>query len=197
MIKSKIPGLLLLALACVLSLLAAQMGEWSTYHNEKFGYEIRYPAGWKAVEARPRTNDDKAHSTGEVLFPGVYQKVTFKEPEGKFWPGEFLVLVYEHAEGQTLDEWADSSNTDVHDESLVTGAEDTTLAGRQARRYSIFGFDHTEIAVAFVHEGKIYEISYAGSNPNDPDVDEHALIYEHMQQSFRLAPSTEAERAEH
>jgi hypothetical protein len=42
--KSRFPGLLLLALACALSPPAAQPGEWRTYHNEKFGYELQYPA---------------------------------------------------------------------------------------------------------------------------------------------------------
>lgn len=84
------------------------------------------------------------------------------------------------------DEWADSTNTDVHEGSLVTGSEAVTMDGRGAQRFSIFAFDHTAVAVALVHEGRIYELGFAGSNPNDPDIEEHASIYEHMLESFRL-----------
>jgi hypothetical protein len=168
----------------------AQPEEWLTYHNEKFGYELEYPAGWNVIEAQPRT-DDMPRWDGDVLSPGVLQKVTFQEPEGKFWPGEFLVLVREQAKDRTLDEWADENFTDVHDESLVSGVEHTTLADRTARQFSIFGFDHTGTTVAFVHNCKIYEIRYIGSTPNDPDIAEHRSIYEHMKRSFRLVPSIE------
>jgi hypothetical protein len=173
--KLRFPGLLFFAIACAQSLVAAQPGAWHTYHNEEFGYELQYPAGWN------------------VLLPDVFQKVTFQELESRVWPGEFLVQVREHVEGLTLDEWADTNFTDVHDESLVSSVEDTMLAGRAARLFTVFGFDHTRIVVAFVHDRKIYEISYTGSTPNDPDLSEHGSIYEHMRQSFQLVPSIEAE----
>ena len=183
----RLNGLLLFVLACALSLLAAQPDEWRTYRNEKFSYELQYPAGWKVIEARQRT-DDTPPADGHVLFPGLFQQVTFQEPGGKIWPGESVVQVSEHVEGQTLDEWADKSFAGMDDESLVSDAEDTILAGRAARLFSVFGFDHTAIVVAFVHDGKIYEIGYVGSSPNDPDIAEHRAIYEHMKQSFRLVP---------
>ena len=117
------------------------------------------------------------------------EKVTFQEPEGKLWPGQFVALVSEHVEGQTLDEWADKNFTDVEDESLVIGVEDTVLAGRAARLFKVFGFDHTGIVVVFVRDRKLYEISYTGSTPADPDLAEHTSIYEHMKQSFQLVAS--------
>jgi len=43
----------------------------------------------------------------------------------------------------------------------------------------------TRIVVAFVRGRTIYEISYTGSAPSDPDLAEHASIYEHMRQSFK------------
>jgi hypothetical protein len=181
-------GFLLLALAYALPLSAAQPGEWRTYRNERFGYDLQYPAGWNVVEARQRT-DDTSPGDGNVLVPGLFQQVAFQEPAGKMWPGEFMVLVHEHVEGQTLDEWADTSFTGIDDESLVSDAEDTVLGDRTARLFSVFGFDHTDIVVAFVHDGKIYEISYTGTNPNDPDVAEHGAIYQSIKQSFKLVPS--------
>jgi hypothetical protein len=188
--ESRFPGLVrLFVLGCVLITPATESGEWATYQNEKFGYEIDYPVGWELIESRSRTNDT-AHRAGEVLIPGVHQWVAFKEPEGKLWPGTLEVRVHEHHEGQTLGQWADSTNVDVHDDSLVTGAEETVLAGRPAKRFSVFSFDHTEIIVAFIHDGKIYEIRHAGSNPNDPDIEEHASVYEQMQRTFKLAPTT-------
>lgn len=185
---SSILGLLVLGPACGLIPSEPQTIEWRTYRNPEFGYEIEYPVGWEAIEARPRV-DDAVLWEGEVLFPGVLQKVTLREPESRFWPGEFRVLVHEFQEGKTLDEWADSMNADVYDDSLVKGAEDVTLAGRAARWFSIFAFDHTGIAVAFVHEGKIYQVGFAGSNPNDPDIDEHGAIYQRMRDSFKLFPA--------
>ncbi len=188
----RILSLLLLVPVSALVLSAAQTAGWESYRNSDFGYEIEYPAGWEVIEAQPRA-DDAVLWEGEVLFPGVHQKVTFKEPEGSFWPGEFRVLVHELVEGRTLDEWADSTNADVYDDSLVTGAEDVKLAGRDARRFTIFAFDHTGIIVALVHDGKIYQVGYAGSNPNDPDIEEHAAIYQRMQESFELWPSIGAQ----
>lgn len=192
MAKSRVSGLLFLAYAWAVVAPAAQSEGWSTYLSEKSGYRIDHPAGWKVIETRERASETARHG-GEFLHPGVLQGVRFKEPEGSIWPGEFVVAVHEHAPGQTLDEWVDAVNLDVHDESLVMGAEDTVLAGRTARRFSIFGFDHTRITVAFIEEGKIYEVSHAGTNPNDPDIDEHTKIYERMHRSFTVLPTVEAD----
>jgi hypothetical protein len=186
--KSRLSGPLLLAVACALVSPAAQPDEWRTYHHERYGYELQYPAGWTVVEARTRSGG-ALHRAGEMLSPGVFHKVTFREPAGKVWPGEFVVLVREHVNGRSLDEWADANFTDVHDETLVSSAEDTTVGGRTARLFTIFGFDHTGIVVAFVRDGKIYEIGYTGANPNDPDRAEHRWIYERMKRSFKLVPS--------
>ena len=72
--------------------------------------------------------------------------------------------------------------------------EDTILAGQAARLFRVFGFDHTEIIVAFVRGRKVYEISYTGSTPNDPDLAEHGAIYEHMKRSFQPVPSIDESR---
>jgi len=192
MSQSRFCGLLLLALVGGPLPPAAQPGEWRAYRNERFGYELRYPTGWQVVEARPRA-DDAAHQSGDILLPGVLQQVTFREPEGRFWPGEFAVAVHEQAEGRTLDEWADASFPDVFDESLVTGAEDAVLGGRAARLFTVFGFDRTEIVVAVVYDGRIYEVGYTGTSPNDPDLAEHASIYEQMKRSFELVLPDEVE----
>jgi len=107
--KSKVSGLLFLALAWAVIAPAAQSERWSTYRNENSGYRIDYPAGWTA------------------------------------------------------------------------------------RRFSIFGFNHTRITVAFIEDGKICEVSHAGSNPNDSDIDEHTTIYDRMQRSFTVLPAIEAD----
>ena len=67
-------------------------------------------------------------------------------------PNDGDVAFRAHAIGQALDEWADTNFTNVYDESLVNGVEDTIVAGRAARLFSVFGFDHTEIVVAFVRD---------------------------------------------
>lgn len=157
----------------------SQSGDWSAYRDAEIGYQIEYPAGWKVTESLPRTK--------------IQREIFIREPEGKLWPGEFAIRVHEPPSGVTLDEWADARFLDVHDESLVTGVEDATLAGRPARRFSIFGFDQTGIVVALAHDGRIFELRYSGSNPNDPDIEEHTQIYLRMERSFRLvAPGRES-----
>jgi hypothetical protein len=42
--------------------------------------------------------------------------------------------------------------------------------------------------VALLHEGRLYELVYTGSTPNDPDQAEHDAIYEHIRGSFELVP---------
>lgn len=176
-------------LACILisipSLFSAEPGAWSSYRNDAQGYRLDYPRGWQVVEARLPTGGGSFRD-GQVLVPGELQQVTFIEPASTVWPGELVVTVHEFPDQRSLDEWADETFTDVYDESLVTDAEVTVLAGRSARRFSVFGFDHTEIVVALARGGKIYELSFAGTNPNDPDVDSHMAIYRRMQGSFAL-----------
>jgi hypothetical protein len=185
-------GLALLAVICFPLLVTAQAVEWRTYQNEKFGFEFQYPGGWNVIEATTPAGHT-SHNEKETLLPGENHKVTIKEADGRVWPGEFGVSVHELVEGQALDAWADVTFVDVYNESLVTSAEDTTVSGRAARRFSVFNFDHTGIVVALVHDGRIYELSYAGPNPNDPDIAEHRTIYEHMRQSFNLLPSANTE----
>jgi hypothetical protein len=120
------------------SLAAQQPEPGRTYHNEAYGYDIRYPAGWAFVEARPSSGDNP-RGMGGVLLPPVLQKATFREAENKVRPGEFVVLVQEWGQGRTLEERADVSFTDVHDESLVSEVEDTKLADQAAKRFRVFG----------------------------------------------------------
>jgi hypothetical protein len=182
----------LLASACALSQAAAQPEEWRTYHDERLGYELQYPAGWTVLEAGPPT-DHTTDGAEDGLDSRIVRELSFREPEGKVWPGEFVVRVHTDVADRTLGEWADATFTDVHGESLVTRVEETLLAGRAAQRLSLFGFDQTRIVVALVRDERIYEISYTGSSPNDPDLAEHRSIYEQMQQSFQLVPSVESE----
>jgi hypothetical protein len=175
---------LLFGVAGVFLLAAGQPREWRTYRCEEFGYELQYPAGWKIFETPQRE--------AEALYPGQLHKATFQEPEGKIWPGEFLVVVHERSDGLSLDDWADRTFTDVHDESLVSDAEDANLGGRPAKLFSVFGFDHTGIVVALLHEAKVYEIRFAGQNPNDPDIEEHRAVYQRMMESFVIAPTAAA-----
>lgn len=161
-------------------------GEWKSYRNKKYGYELKYPAGWEVIEAKPREGN-KAVWGAKFLFEGEMQKVTFLEKGYDFWPGEFQVCIYSNPDNLSLEQWIDEHEPqDVTGGSLIQDISDVILTGKEAKRLSIFGFDHEGIEIVTLHEGNIYSLHFTGSNPNDPEVERHRKIYDQMVSSFTL-----------
>ncbi|MDD5451625.1 MAG: hypothetical protein PHT49_06995 [Desulfovibrionales bacterium] len=163
-----------------------QMTGWKTYRNEKYGYEIKCPEGWEVIEAQPRVGA-KATWTGNALFEGELQKVTFLEKEYIDWPGEFQIRVLSNPDQLSLEEWISKHEPqDVTGGSLIQEVFDTTLDGIPAQRLSIFGFDHEGIDIVLPYNGYIYYLSFTGSNPNDAEAEGHQLTYNQMLRTFRF-----------
>ena len=161
--------------------------QWTTYKNERCGYEIKYPSGWQAIEAVPKTGTGTfiAH---EVLWEEELQKVTFLEKEYSMWPGEFQVRVLANPGSYSIEEWVKHHPIeDVSGGNLIQEQTDATLDGKAALRLSIFGFDHEQLAlIAAGNEKEILDLSFAGRNPNDPDVERHTELYKEMVAGFRF-----------
>jgi hypothetical protein len=159
-------------------------GNWQTYRNEKQGYHILYPGGWEAREVKPRVGN-RAGWEGNILLGGEIQKVTFLEQTARMWNGEFRVRVVENPKGLGLDEWIEKNTPrDIEGGSLIQGTSKTVLDGQPASRLSIFGFDREVINVVALRDGRVFELSYTGENPNDPDLKAHNAVYEKMLSSF-------------
>lgn len=167
------------------SLLAGSKTGWEIYRCEGQGYELRYPEGWMVIEAKPKEGT-QAVEESLALFGGEMQKATFQEPGGKKWPGEFQVRVIQ-SHGFDLEQWLkDNEPADVLGGSLVQSTVDMALDGVPAKRLSIFAFDHEEMQIVALHEGRICSLDFAGHNPNDPDGERHRQIHEQMLSSFHF-----------
>jgi hypothetical protein len=159
-------------------------GEWKTYRNRKYGYEIKFPEGWEVIEAKPREGNKTVWGV-KILFEEETQKVTFLEKEYEFWPGEFQVKVMLNKDNLTLEQWISKHEPqDVTGGSLIQDISDRTRGGKPAKRLSIFGFDHEGIEIVTLLKGYIYSLHFTGSNPNDPKVEQHQQIYDQMVLSF-------------
>ena len=160
--------------------------EGSWYRNPPCGYEVWYPHGWGAVEAQPR-QDSLAIWADSVLMNGELQKVTFLEEDYEVCQGWFQVCVAENPAHLPLEDWiAEHEPTDVTGGTMIQSTADTTLGGCPAKLLSVFAFDHEQIEVICPRGEGICRVSFAGSNPNDPRVDEHQALYNRMLASFRF-----------
>jgi hypothetical protein len=159
-----------------------------TYTNTEFHFEIGVPDGWDVIEAAPRDPNEKGTTwEPEVLFPPELCKVTLLEREYDMWPGEFRVTVVQVPHELTLEDWANGYTIEAVDGvDLIQEMIDTTLGGRPAVRFSIFGFDHEAIEIALMWGGNLYILSFAGANPNDPNLEIHQSQYRSLLSLFRF-----------
>jgi hypothetical protein len=168
--------------------------EWLVHTCERYGFSVKYPHAYKVIIAKP-SSDTKSHWGAEILSEYELHKVTFIETEYDMWPGLFEISVRPNKEGLGLKEWFDRfmqnlggslTEPDSEDQSIF-GIGDVTIDGHQVFRLHLFNYDHTGIELYTEHGGLIYNLGFAGSNPNDPCVEEHMAIYNEMVESFEFA----------
>ena len=160
------------------------------YESETLGLALRYPAGWRIVEARacPET---EAHRAAECLLEGEEAKVTLVEdspaaPPGAEippWPGEFEAVRRANVEGLTA-----AARVDRLDPEDVVSRSDTEVAvdGDSAVLLRLFAYDHTAIEVHAVRGATAWRFGFAGENPNDPDAAGHEATYRAILGTVRL-----------
>jgi hypothetical protein len=165
--------------------------QWLEYSCEDYSYSIRYPDGYKVIEAKPR-RETKSVWSAEVLSEWELHRVTFIEAEYEMWPGLFEISVMPNDDGLGLMDWVEDfinsaevalSEPDTNDASIF-GAGEVSIEGRPAIKLHLFNYDHTGIELFVDYSGVIYNLSFAGSNPSDPNVEEHRAIYIEMLESF-------------
>lgn len=69
---------------------------------------------------------------------------------------------------------------------VTLSQESTTFKNLPAYKTLMFGFDHSDECWLITKFSNFYQICYDKSDPNDPKLEEHLLIYEQMLQSFEL-----------
>lgn len=159
---------------------------WAVYQNATYGYQILYPEGWKAVEAKPRINSGTVWS-GHILCDGELQKVTFIEQKFTMWRGEFEIRVLKNEKKVSLNEWIEAYDIKaINDDSLITETSEATLGDKPAKMLKVFMFDHQGIEIIALNGDYIYIVSFAGRNPNDPNLQYHKKIYDHMVSGFKF-----------
>ena len=164
-----------------------QESDWLSYSRPDIGYTIQYPQGWEVIEAEPK-KEPKAVWGGYILIGDEVQKTTFLEKNYDLWRGEFQVILYRNDEGLSLAQWLEKNEPqDVEGGSLVQEVSDVLLAGRPAKKLSIFGFDHEQLQIVLIYKKHVLSITYAGQNPNDPQIKRHQEIYAFMIRSFELS----------
>jgi hypothetical protein len=173
--------LLLVIIGCLCGACATTIHEqqdWKTFTSGAGKYQIIYPADWDARVAVPPAGIGPFYEP-DILLDDEIQKVTFLEKQYDVWQGEFQVKVMANPKDLTLQQWADEF--EVED---VMEKSETKLSGYPALKYSLFGYDHTIIEILSVYDGKLYCLSFAGANPNDPDIERHRRIYSRMLAGF-------------
>jgi hypothetical protein len=157
------------------------------YTCEKYGFRIKCPNGYRVIEAKPRSETGN-HWGAEILSEYELYKVTFIEVEYEMWPGLFEIRVLPNKEGLGLEEWVERfmENEEValvepnSEDPSMFGIGEVTVDGNPVVRLHFFNYDHTGIELFTAHGGLIYNLSFAGTNPNDPRVKEHMALYNEM-----------------
>jgi hypothetical protein len=176
----------LVVMLCIASLAACAQdqdgdGSWGEYRSERFGYSIAYPGDWTLVEARPRERE--MIRVSEFLEPGELEKLTFLEPPGGAWRGQFELRVLPNPERQSLDQWLEGLK--LANLSFVNMI-DTKLARLPAKRWTRFAYDLIHGEFVTVAEDRAYLLTFDANREENPDSDAHQQIYQRMIESFAL-----------
>ncbi len=170
--------------AIITGVLYGQDGRWQKYSNKEFGYTIKYLAGWKITEAKPR-KDNKAAYGGEILLPGELQKISFSDTSDRYWQATLAIRVLELPKGKTFAQWMkEYEASDTTDFNPVEQVIDTIVSGRPAKKATLFNFDHTGQELILKHKNGVMLFSYEGQNPNDRRNEWHMEIFRKMIKSY-------------
>ena len=166
--------------------LQGQDVQWQKYSNKEYGYSIKYPAGWKITEAKPRKDNKAAYGT-EILIIKEIHKVTFRDTSDRYWQAGLEIRVLELPKGKTFAQWMkEYESTDTTDFNPVEQVIDTVISGQPAKKATLFNFDHTGQELILKNKHGVMLISYEGQNPNDKRNQWHIEIFRKMIKSFEM-----------
>lgn len=175
---------IMLGTSLIAGALFGQDIEWEKYTNNKYGYSIKYPGDWKITEAKP-CKDKWAAYGGELLSPGELQKISFTDTSDRYWQAGLAIRILELPQGKTFDQWMNEYEaSDTIDFNPVEQVIDTVISGRQAKKATLFNFDHIGQELILKHKYGVMLISYEGQNPNDKRNEWHRDIFRRMISSF-------------
>ena len=164
-----------------LEILPSQHGDLKAYRNKQYGYEVKYPANWRPVEARPY-KPQKPRGFADFLFGDEIQKITFMEEEYIMWPGHLQISVLPNRKKLTLQQWVNNYKDTT--EEFVGGISDITVNKVPAKKVSIHSIDSQEFIIIILKKEYVYQISFEEAGGNDPELDKHKNIYNKIISSF-------------
>lgn len=152
---------------------------WKTYRNERYGFEVRYPANWYTDPV-----DNMLGIFGQADFDIKFWQ---QEKDYRQWQGNFTISIYQVPQIVDVKKWILNSGPKTPTrESLIGVVGDTSLSGANATEAESFNFDSRSKIIITKKGGYIYAISFDKENPNDPKFIEHYGIYNQIPSTFRF-----------
>lgn len=158
--------------------------DWIWYEHEGAGIGLSHPASWNVTVAREREGTASFWAP-TVLREGELHKLTFREEDDVFCPGQYEIRVLSNPQSLGLDALLEQFDlSDLWGGSLT----DTALAGRPAKSWVRWSYDSlTREFLAVIDDGVVH-LRYDQHNPNDPDFHDHKDVYARMTSSLRVHP---------
>lgn len=180
--EPQIPITTILSSSTLITLPQKGMGQWQTYSNAKFHYQLQYPPPPNII--RITSTDSGDDGNGPFLQQlGILFSVSPNSSGQDNAQFPFSVTVYDNPKQQTAKQWADRWDA-VQQESTVN------INGVNGYKIAEFAYDQNDIYIYLIHRALVYQVSYVDPTTlfEYPNVDqqEYSRIVNHILQSFKV-----------
>ncbi len=166
--------------------LEQETADWLVYRNEEFGYQLKYPNGWKVIEARPgKISEGESNDVIKKCNEGELHKAVFLEKEYEKVQGNFSVTVKSNKENFTIDEKIEKSGYD----EFIGGSKIYNLQiDNQPVKKVVINWDYEQelIVNIILYQNYFYYLVFDGRNYEDPEEKIHQQIYSKMFKTFKF-----------